>query len=92
MFATKAIEKSGVDFISSKVLKPFDDEIYEGEVIEFFAKFGEESPVDLWRIRYEDGDEEDVELLELKAAIKFWETNNGGKEEARRKLMDLEIS
>ena len=82
-------------------MKPFDDEVYEGVVIEFIEAVKEEGDgdrdegratlvPDLYRIQYSDGDEEDVDLQELEAAIIFYKEN--GNVETALKNMKLRDS
>ena len=56
--------------IGSLVMKPFEDGIFEGIVIDHYAA-SMDTP-HLWRIRYSDGDEEDVEAAELAAALALY--------------------
>jgi myosin heavy subunit len=71
-------------FVGKHVMKPFDEEIYEGIVMEYFP--ANDGIPDLWRIKYSDGDEEDIEIFELEAAIKFYESGANNVEEAMSKL------
>ena len=77
-------QKEGDKYIGSAIMKPFDEEVYEGVVIDFFPE-SEEAP-ELWRVKYSDGDEEDVEEYELKAAIKFCSDSGGSVEKAMENL------
>ena len=78
------------DCVGSRVMKPFGEDLYEGTVVEHFEGAGG----GLWRVRYEDGDEEDVELPELMAAMDLYKRGGivpyKGVEEGLRKLIEEE--
>ena len=59
-------------YADKRVAKEFDGKIYHGTVVNFTA--GTEGGGDLWRIQYDDGDEEDLDLEELQAVLKLFES------------------
>ena len=78
--------KGGDKYVGKQIMKPFDDEVYEGVVIDFFPAVEKESIPELWRVKYSDGDEEDVEMFELEAAIEFYKEHGGDVEKALTSL------
>ena len=78
------------EYVGNGVMKPFNDELFSGEVVQHLG--GEEGG--LWRVRYEDGDEEDMELPELVAAMELHKRGGivpyKGVEEGLRILMEEE--
>eukprot|EP00519_Triparma_laevis_P004942 CAMPEP_0182508788 /NCGR_PEP_ID=MMETSP1321-20130603/25610_1 /TAXON_ID=91990 /ORGANISM="Bolidomonas sp., Strain RCC1657" /LENGTH=1892 /DNA_ID=CAMNT_0024714917 /DNA_START=82 /DNA_END=5760 /DNA_ORIENTATION=+ len=81
-------QSEGDKFVGEHVMKPFGEEVFEGVVINFFPAddSGEDPSPDLWRVKYSDGDEEDIEKFELEAAIKFNMENDGDVEKAMQNL------
>ena len=77
-------QKEGDKYLAKAIMKPFGEEVYEGVVIDHFPA-SSEAP-DLWRVKYSDGDEEDVEEYELKAAIRFCEDSEGSVDNAMEQL------
>ena len=77
------------DHVGQRLMKPFEDDVFEGVVVEHFD-MGDRGG--LWRVRYTDGDEEDLEIAELTAAIKFYERGGivpyRGVEEGLKKLIE----
>ncbi|XP_024395365.1 uncharacterized protein [Physcomitrium patens] len=55
--------KEGVQLIGAKTKKKFDNVLYDGEVIGFDPKVG------FYKIRYSDGDNEELTLKELKKTL-----------------------
>ncbi|GMH79381.1 hypothetical protein TL16_g08126, partial [Triparma laevis f. inornata] len=81
-------QSEGDKFVGEHVMKPFGEEVFEGVVINFFPAddSGEDPSPDLWRVKYSDGDEEDIEKFELDAAVKFNKENDGDVEKAMSNL------
>ena len=78
--------RGGDKYVGKQIMKPFDEEVFEGVVIDFFPSQNEEDIPDLFRIKYSDGDEEDVEMFELEAAIEFYKEHDGDVERALNSL------
>ena len=81
-----ALPQGGEEYVGKQVLKAFDDEVYSGLVLQFIPASEDTGEPDLWWIKYSDGDEEDVELKELEAAINFNEEMGGSIEAAMKAL------
>ena len=84
MTTANGADAVNLGYVGKHIMKPFDDEIYEGIVMEHIP--ARDDIPDLWRIRYSDGDEEDVEIFELEAAIRFYESGAKNVEEAMEKM------
>ena len=55
------------------VAKIFDDTFYEGEVTEVYEGVNKKGKsIKWWRIKYTDGDEEDLDETEMKSARKLF--------------------
>ncbi|GMI17915.1 hypothetical protein TrLO_g2889 [Triparma laevis f. longispina] len=70
-------------YIDMDVLKDFSGKQFKGKVQKFLPKTVVEAEEDFWEIRYEDGDEEDIneeELLKIIDAFAKQEVGGGGGE------------
>jgi hypothetical protein len=63
------------DYIQLRIAKYFDKDLYYGTITEFSPSTENEEKIDLWRGKYDDGDEEDYEEKELMRLLKLYVTN-----------------
>ena len=71
--AREAANAEGESYVNKRIAKEFDDgKIYRGTVTKYTA--ATERDGGLWHIVYEDDDEEDLNLDELQAALKLFES------------------
>ena len=69
---TIAANNEGGSYINKRIAKVFHGKIYRGDVTKYTA--GVEGDGGCWRVVYEDGDDEDLDLEELRAAITLFES------------------
>ena len=69
---TIAANNEGGSYINKRIAKVFHGKIYRGDVTNYTA--GVEGDGGCWRVVYEDGDDEDLDLEELRAAITLFES------------------
>ena len=69
---TIAANNEGDCYINKRIAKVFNGKIYRGTVTKCTA--GVEGDGGLWRVVYEDGDDEDLDLEELRAARTLFES------------------
>jgi hypothetical protein len=60
-------------FVGRRVAKSFDDEWYLGTVTYWTPPDMSEEGIDLWRVVYDDDDQEDFELVEVKKYLGLYE-------------------
>ena len=78
-------------YLDRQVIKAIDRDVFTGVVIAYIGESeGEgDEKVDLWTVRYEDGDEEDVELDELRHMIDLHTKSRGDSDEAKEILREM---
>ena len=69
------VQKFGVHAIGAQVEKEFDGEVYRGTVKAFYK--GSDGDVDLYRVVYCDGDEEDLDVEEYNHGYAMYLSTEG---------------
>lgn len=70
----RKLTKPEKEYDGDRIAKLFDEDVYFGTVGEYWYD-SEETKVYLWRIKYDDGDEEDVEKNEFLGMLELYEKN-----------------
>ena len=63
------------EFVGQRIARKFNDAYYVGLIVSFKAAENE-TEKDLWHVRHDDGDEEDLERHEIESGIRDWEKTN----------------
>jgi hypothetical protein len=65
------------EYVGRRVAKYFGMALYAGTVVEYFSEseMGEPGEGEMWNIRFDDGDEEDVGETELVALLELYQQN-----------------
>ena len=75
--------RQSLDFIGVKVAKYFDGKLYQGEVIEYDEEY------EYWKVKYDDGDEEEYERHELEELIQLFKEHCTSSNKRKREEHDL---
>ena len=77
-----------MNFTNSPVAKRFDGEIFKGQITSYFPPDPDDAGDDqeLWHVKYDDGDEEDLDRDEVEEAIKLHECVVDQKNKPKRKM------
>ena len=66
------------EYVGQRVARKFNDAYYCGLIVSFKAAENE-TEKDLWHVRHDDGDEEDLERHEVESGIRDWKKTNSNK-------------